>query len=98
MFIRGDPLVFFEKTDISQDGARFLIWSKRLFCSKFNEESENQIKFLYLYSKFLRKIEKTYISKLFELLPEFVDGSKIYWRCPKGPISTPQSLEIISQK
>ncbi len=98
MFIRGDPLVFFKKTDISQDGARFLIWSKRLFCSKFNGESKNQIKFLYLYSKFSRKIEKTLILKLFEPLPEFIDGSKIYWRCPKGPISTLQSLETISQK
>ena len=98
MFIRGDPLVFFEKTDISQDGSGFRVWSKRLFCSKFNGESENQIKFYYLYSKFSRKSEKTYNSKLFEPLPEFVDGSKIYWKCPKGSVSIPQSLETISQK
>ena len=90
--------MFFEKTAISQDGHLFRVWSKRLFCSKFNGESENQIKFYSLYSKFSRKIEKTHISKLFEVLPEFVDGSKIYWRCPKGPVSTLQSLETISQK
>ena len=72
MFIRGDPLVFFEKTDISQDGARFLIWSKRLFCSKFNGKSENQIKFLYLYSKFSRKSEKTGFSNSFEALTDFL--------------------------
>ena len=73
MFIRGDPLVFFEKTDISQDGFKFLIWSKRLFCSKFNGESKNQIKFFYLYSKFSRKIEKTGFSNSFEALPDVLE-------------------------
>ena len=59
-------LLLFEKTAISQDGPCLRIWSKRLFCSKWHGESENQIKFYYLY---IRKLGKT--SLRFDILGKF---------------------------
>ena len=65
IFIRGDPLVFFEKMVITRKGLPNFFWSKRLFCSKLHGESENVVKSCAVITKCPRKMRKTVISEVF---------------------------------